>query len=313
MDGKLKGSPAESQQVGVESSLIKEPPPVTQPPPDSPLPPPRPTPEPPPANQDVRSSPLGSVGSLLIVFAALLVLHTLDLLPNPFVFAPLLLVYVGIRGVRHTEGPSRVLSIGFLTVGVIMQIGMFSNMDASEFGLLAPVISISGSLDGVANLFEHTFTILLVVGGIYRIRRHHLRGVQRAAADADASGTGPVLASDLINQIAIFSGSSRQPVTDTFRGGRVTTLFGGAELDLRDCRMQVPEARLHIACVFGGVEVRVPEHWDVIVEAVPIFGGIDVHGVGKAQKRRIAQGDRAEGRLVLTGAAIFGGIDVKVS
>jgi hypothetical protein len=51
MDGKLKGSPAESQQVRVDTSAMKEPPPVTQPPPDSPMPPPG---SPLPPLQDVR-------------------------------------------------------------------------------------------------------------------------------------------------------------------------------------------------------------------------------------------------------------------
>lgn len=298
MDGKLKGSPAESQQVGVESPVMKELPPVTQPP---------------PAEPELNRSPLGAVGTLLIVFATLLVLHNLGLLPNPFVFAPLLLVYVGIRGIRHTEGPSRVVSIVFLTVGVMMQIGMFSNMNSTDFGLLAPLVSISRSLGGVANRLEDVFSLLLVAGGIYLIRRNHLRGVQRAAADADASGTGPASTSDIVNLIAIFSGAERRLATQRFSGGRVTTIFGGAELDLRECEMEVPEARLHMSCIFGGAVVRVPAHWDVVVETVPIFGGVSSRGSKQAAAARLASGEGPRGRLVLTGAAIFGGIDVKQS
>jgi len=288
---------------------MKEPPPVSQPPPDSPMPPLPPTPGPPRATEEVRNSPLGAVGTVLIVFAALLVLHVLDLLPLPFVFAPLLLVYIGFRGVRHTEGPARIASIIFMTVGVIAQIGILSELSPSEFGLLAPLVSASGQ---VADRVEGIGGLIVLGLGIYMIRRHHLRAVERATAGSDAPGTGPALHSDVVNQLAIFSGSERRMTSERFAGGRVTTIFGGAELDLRDCEMEAAEARLHMACIFGGAVVRVPAHWDVLVEAVPIFGGIGSRSTKKAKAAREA-GQAARGRLVVTGAAIFGGIDVKVS
>jgi len=291
---------------------MKEPPLVSQPPPDSPLPPLPPTPGPPQPAEEARSSPLGAVGTVLIVFAALLVLHVLGLLPMPFVFTPLLFVYIGFRGVRHTEGPARIASIIFMTVGVLAQIGIFSEMPASEFGLLAPIVSASGNLDRVADKVEGIAGLIVLGIGIYMIRRHHMRAVERATAGTDAPGTGPALHSDVVNLIAIFSGSERRMGSQRFSGGRVTTIFGGAELDLRDCEMEAQEARLHMACIFGGAVVRVPAHWDVVVEAVPIFGGIGTRGAKKAHAARAA-GTGPRGRLVVTGAAIFGGIDVKMS
>ncbi|MHC4846182.1 MAG: hypothetical protein ACYTCU_08475 [Planctomycetota bacterium] len=296
----------------MDTPAIKEPPPVSLPPPDSPLPPIPPTPGPPQADQETHSSPLGAVGTVLIVFAALLVLHVLELLPMPFVFTPLLLVYIGFRGVRHTEGPARVASIVFMAVGVLAQIGIFSEMQPGEFGLLAPIISASGNLDRVADRVEGIAGLIVLGIGIYMIRRHHLRAVERAAAGSDAPGTGPALHSDVVNLLAIFSGSERRMASQRFAGGRVTTIFGGAELDLRDCEMEAAEARLHMACIFGGAVLRVPAHWDVIVEAVPIFGGIGTRGAKKARAAR-EPGEGPRGRLVVTGAAIFGGIDVKVS
>jgi hypothetical protein len=80
--------------------------------------------------------------------------------------------------------------------------------------------------------------------------------------------------------------------------------------------MTAPEARLHLACIFGGAVVRVPPHWDVSVEAVPIFGGIGTQASRKARDvvaAAAAAGEHPRGRLVLTGAAIFGGIDVKIA
>ncbi len=72
--------------------------------------------------------------------------------------------------------------------------------------------------------------------------------------------------------------------------------------------MQADEATLEINAIFGGVEIRVPEAWQVAFRGTPIFGGI-------ADKTRVGRttdlSDPRRKVLILTGAVIFGGVEIK--
>ncbi|PYT42475.1 MAG: hypothetical protein DMG47_15815 [Acidobacteria bacterium] len=88
----------------------------------------------------------------------------------------------------------------------------------------------------------------------------------------------------------------------------ITAIFGGIELDLTEASIQGSEATLAITAIFGGVEVRVPPNWQVAFRGAPIFGGIE------DKTRTSRSGDPANSNikmLVITGAVIFGGLEIK--
>lgn len=105
-------------------------------------------------------------------------------------------------------------------------------------------------------------------------------------------------------EAAVFSGVDRHISTLDFRGAECTAVFGGCKIDLRDAQIAGREAVLNTYAVFGGVEIRVPEDWEVVDHGIAIFGGVS------DERRRPARGADAK-TLVLDGAAIFGGISVK--
>lgn len=77
---------------------------------------------------------------------------------------------------------------------------------------------------------------------------------------------------DAINAIAIFSGQSIRSVSNKFKGGDITTAFGGVELDLRDAKID-GSAQINVFAMFGGADIKVPEGWNVKVSGLPLFGG----------------------------------------
>src|SRR5712664_3537271 len=85
-------------------------------------------------------------------------------------------------------------------------------------------------------------------------------------------------------------------------------IFGGVEIDMTDANMQADEATLEINAIFGGIEIRVPETWQVAFRGTPIFGGI-------ADKTRVGRttdlSDPRRKVMILTGAVIFGGVEIK--
>jgi hypothetical protein len=108
-----------------------------------------------------------------------------------------------------------------------------------------------------------------------------------------------------MDDVAIFGGSKRRVIGD-FRGGRITAIFGGVELDLRQANMPADAAELEVAAIFGGADIRVPEQWSVVAECPGIFGGFS----DRSHQPDPLQNPRPK-RLIIKGAAVFGGVDVK--
>lgn len=73
---------------------------------------------------------------------------------------------------------------------------------------------------------------------------------------------------------AVFSGAERRVVSDHFTGGETMAVFGGTEIDLREC--QIADGSVIFAtAVFGGVELKLPQNCEVVIDhEVEIFGGV---------------------------------------
>jgi hypothetical protein len=127
------------------------------------------------------------------------------------------------------------------------------------------------------------------------------KGTWNKGRDADASGSYPSL-----NEVAIFGGGKRKVTSQDFKGGALTAIFGGFEIDLRYAGMTGDSAVLEINAIFGGAEVRIPDTWTAVVQGVGIFGG---YGDESAAPNPAANPQTK--RLFLKGAAVFGGVSVK--
>jgi len=111
-----------------------------------------------------------------------------------------------------------------------------------------------------------------------------------------------------LNEAVVFGGLERRMTSQDFQGGDITAIFGGVELDLTESHIQGNEATLAITVIFGGVELRIPVGWQIAFRGAPIFGGVE----DKTRTARVD--DAASGNLktlVITGAVIFGGLEIK--
>lgn len=104
-----------------------------------------------------------------------------------------------------------------------------------------------------------------------------------------------------LNEVLIFSGTDRKVETADFRGGKIVTVFGGAEIDLSKAKTTKKELKLETVAVFGGIRVKIPANWIVVSEVAAILGGMD---------NTTKKGKQSNTVLRLTGAAVFGGIEV---
>ncbi len=101
---------------------------------------------------------------------------------------------------------------------------------------------------------------------------------------------------------AIFSGQKVGFPGEGFFGANLYAIFGGIDCDLRGAVI-TEDIVINAGCVFGGMNIFVPENVNVEICATPVFGG-----VANKTGRPFTQGIPT---VFINGAAVFGGIDVK--
>jgi predicted membrane protein len=111
---------------------------------------------------------------------------------------------------------------------------------------------------------------------------------------------------DYIDDVAIFGGGTKVLISDDFKGGNITAIFGGSEVDLSRCRLAEGENVLDVLFIFGGTDIYLPKEWNIIVNVTPIFGGFS-----NKVMRDPAMAIDSSRTLVIKGLALFGGGEVK--
>jgi hypothetical protein len=106
-----------------------------------------------------------------------------------------------------------------------------------------------------------------------------------------------------IDITSVFGGSNRRIFSKNFRGGQMTAIFGGSDLDLSQADIQGTVA-VDVVAVFGGVKLIVPSNWEVKSNISAILGGVE-------DKRKDPSSFSPEKKLVLTGVCMFGGVEIK--
>jgi hypothetical protein len=102
---------------------------------------------------------------------------------------------------------------------------------------------------------------------------------------------------------AILGGFTRKGTWVAPRRFTAFALWGGGEIDLREARYAEGMVTIRAMAIMGGIEVKVPEDAEVHVNGVGVMGGFDHSATG--------EGAPDAPRIVVTGFAFWGGVDVK--
>lgn len=116
---------------------------------------------------------------------------------------------------------------------------------------------------------------------------------------------GPGSSHSASGSVAIFGGATRAGPWTVAEQYTALAVFGGVELDFREATFTAAETTVYANCLFGGIEITVPDDVVVHVSGVPIFGGYDQGKGGPASYPPDAP------VLHVKGLAIFGGVEVK--
>ncbi|KAA6350082.1 hypothetical protein EZS27_002546 [termite gut metagenome] len=102
-------------------------------------------------------------------------------------------------------------------------------------------------------------------------------------------------------------GSVKQIVVDPiFKGGMIKNIFASSVVDLRRASLDAPETFIDVECVFGSIEIFVPNTWVVASKANADFGGID----DKRFHSGFTDYDNNQ-KVIIRGKIVFGGLEIK--
>ncbi len=215
------------------------------------------------------------LGLILILLGSLIVLGNLGIVDMNvwsaiFTYWPLLLVGAGLYNL-FTNPAGRVGGVIVLVIGSLF---LANNLDQVE-------------------IFEYIsfWPVVLILVGLWLLFR---------------GGKGPKdVEKDSLNLINIFSGTNSRVISSNFKGGSSISIFGGAEIDLREAQLSGGKAKFDMFALFGGSDIYVPDNWDIVIKGIPIFGGWD-DNTGNLK----GEAEETVGTLVINCLVLFGGIDV---
>jgi predicted membrane protein len=135
-------------------------------------------------------------------------------------------------------------------------------------------------------------------------------GTAKPGTSADVTAGRPPDRFERISIFAIWSSVRRTSAASPFRGGDITAIMGGGQLDLRQAVIPAgEEAVLDIVAVMGGVEIMVPSDWEVATPLIPFMGGVEDRRFPPATDPTAPKSPSR--RLVLRGLVMMGGVHIK--
>jgi hypothetical protein len=104
--------------------------------------------------------------------------------------------------------------------------------------------------------------------------------------------------------VNILSGGERAGEWTAAGEIRIVNVLGGTDVDFTHARFSSQTTRVRVLCLFGGVDICVPEGVSTSVRTFNILGGVS----NKAPTTR----DPTAPRIIVDGFVLCGGVDVKV-
>jgi len=224
------------------------------------------------------------LGVIIIVAGVLLLLSNTGYLPydlRHILFSwQMLLIGIGIISLFSSE--SRTPGTILILIGGIFILPRVFSIDYNVMHLFWPVILIAVGVLILSKRFPQR---------PWHSRRHQLNTQN--------------LADGFIHEENIFSGGKQRVMHQVFRGGHITCVFGGTEVDLTQAILAEGVSELEIDTIFGGVTLIVPADWRIQLKMTSIMGGF-------ADKRSYVKENPDPSRmLVIKGSTIFGGGEIK--
>jgi predicted membrane protein len=278
---------------------------------------------------NLRDLPRGSIFALLLIVAgAVLFLDNVGVLPIPDIQAywPIFIVFWGATMLERWRHPVSVIwGLALMAWGVLLTLGNLHILPVHG-GVFWPIALIAGGVTMLVRPVDFS-------GWNQKVREMHEQHAQRRTdfsawrdkrrtevrdwhekmrSRAGTSGAfsmgGRNFFGNRLRETIVFGSVNRRVQTQQFEGGKVDVVFGSVELDFTEAAISCPDhtAVLDVNAVFGGVEIAVPRNWKVVMKTAAVLGGCDDRTIPPRPEPGVETQT-----MVVTGAAVFGGIEIR--
>jgi len=220
-------------------------------------------------------------GILIILAGVLALLRNLDFyIPvNIWSLWPVILIIIGLNKlVQPKEYRNTLWASVLLIIGVLF---LLNNFDIIHFGI------------------GEFWPVILILVGFLIIKQ----GTRSSRKDS--------LGKDEINLSFILGGGDFNFSSTQLRGGDVLAIMGGGTLNLKEADMYGDVMTIDVFALMGGVEIIVPDRWQVTMQGIPFLGGMENKTSSRAPADDSASSSEIKKQLVIKGMAIMGGVEVK--
>lgn len=185
--------------------------------------------------------------------------------------------------------------LAVIAFGIMALIGPSRSMVGGSIITFAGVVLLIASLDLLpVSASELIFPLILISVGL---------GLLLIRSGITTSGRGDPRSQ--INGFTVFGSQNIVSRAESITGGALTAIFGSIDLDLRATRPAPDGAGIEVFAAFGSVNVAVPRGWGVTVSGMPLFASFE----DKIDRSIEPEPDAP--RLVISGVALFGGVEIK--
>jgi len=228
------------------------------------------------------------VGLLIMVIGVGFLLRQLDIFPYEIERAiftwPVILILSGLYFLLCKE--SRVTGYILLIVGGTFWLNHISPWDFNFRELIVPLI--------------------LIGIGIIIISKHSGKRNETENKHYFSFNEQEISSGEYFNDTNIFGGSNKMININNLRGGKMTAVFGGSEINLTHSQLSNGTNVIDVMYIFGGSSLIIPADWTVHIDVVSIFGGF-------SDKRmiQVSESTLPEKTLYIKGTVLFGGGEIK--
>lgn len=240
---------------------------------------------------------------------------------NTRIVIGLLIIAAGVLLLMKSLGFGTDYNVGDFWPVILIVIGLGKILQPKEYRQLywGLVITAIGTLFLLNNLgyihfwFKDLWPILLILLGIEILRcgvfkhkvnwrccihdreKHHFKTWKGISNSNNVDN-------DYVDISVVLGGGEYKFTNKQLKGGSVSTIMGGCELDFRNAEMEKEEMVLEVSSIMGGIEIRVPSHWQIIMQGSPVLGSVE---------DKTTKPENPTKKLIIKGSAIMGGVEIK--
>lgn len=111
---------------------------------------------------------------------------------------------------------------------------------------------------------------------------------------------------EAIDIFTVLGGGNYVTRAQNLGDGSIVCVLGGADIDIREAECKGDVIKIDVLAFMGGAEIKIPPHWQITVDVLPLLGGVSNKTTCLAEKMGVPKK-----HLVVTGLAFMGGLEIR--